>query len=126
MGVLPGDMVLSINDVDFQQLSIDEMNRKLSSEGPSELKLVLLPSEDSMEWSSRSVYLNYSEISTLRNKLANFPDFHRIHYEDLIKNQVDDCDHICIRSWIKTNGNFSGIGGLFVEVRISLFVFNLI
>ncbi|VDK33552.1 unnamed protein product [Taenia asiatica] len=56
LGFLPGDMVLSINGVDFQQLSIDDMNAKLSPEGPSELKIVLLPSEENVAADSKGLY----------------------------------------------------------------------
>ncbi|KAH9282632.1 Unconventional myosin-XVIIIa [Echinococcus granulosus] len=120
MGLLPGDMVLSINGVDFQQLSIDEMNAKLTPGGPSELKIVLIPSEDSIEWSLRSIHVDYSYLSVLINAVTSAASSHSSYYRDLFLTQDYSFSRICLRNWIKRVGSLSGISDLVNELYLHL------
>ncbi|KAL5965565.1 Unconventional myosin-XVIIIa [Taenia solium] len=120
LGFLPGDMVLSINGVDFQQLSIDDMNAKLSPDCPPELKIVLLPSEDSTEWSLRSIHVDFSCFQMLLNAVASATTSHSSYYEDLFSQQDHKSNRICLRNWIKQAGSLSGISDLIKELYLHL------
>ncbi|KAL5110738.1 Unconventional myosin-XVIIIa [Taenia crassiceps] len=119
-GFLPGDMVLSINGVDFQQLSVDEMNAKLTPEGPSELTIVLLPSEDSIEWSLRSIHVDFSCFSMLLNASTSTASSYSSYYKDFLSKQDHKSSRICLRNWIKQAGSLSGIGDLIMELYLHL------
>lgn len=114
-------MVLSINGVDFQQLSIDEMNAKLTPEGPSGLTIVLLPSEDSIEWSLRSIHVDRSCFPMLLNTVTSAVTCHSSYYEDLFSKQDHKSNRICLRNWIKQVGSLSGISDLIKEVFLAAF-----
>lgn len=106
LGVLPGDIIVSINDVDIKQLSPEEVNEKFTSNGPNELKLILTPSEECLELSTRSVYLLDSHIGSLQDLSTNNSNSNRI----------------CLRDWIKENGCFRGISVLMKKVSIFFYI----
>ncbi|VDM16936.1 unnamed protein product, partial [Hydatigera taeniaeformis] len=120
LGILPGDMVLSVNGVDFQQLSIDEMNAKLTPEGPSELRIVLFPSEDSMEWSLRSIHVDKSCFTMLMNAVTSANNPRSLCYEALFSEKDYKSNRICLRNWIKRTGSLSGINNLINELYLHL------
>ncbi|VDN99107.1 unnamed protein product [Rodentolepis nana] len=94
LGVLPGDVIASINDVDVKQLSSEDVKEKFASGGPNELKLILIPSEGCLELSTRSIYLNDCHLDSLQN----FPT---------VNNSNSSC--ICLRGYIKEKGCLRGI-----------------
>ncbi|KAM3171852.1 hypothetical protein ACTXT7_015770 [Hymenolepis weldensis] len=105
-GVLPGDIIISINDVDIKQLSPEEVNEKFTSNGPNELKLILTPSEECLELSTRSIYLFDSHLGSL---------------QDLLSTNNSNSNRICLRGWIKENGCFGGLSVLIKKIYVNIF-----
>lgn len=83
--------------MDVHQLSFDEISDKFSSNGPFELKLILTPSEENLELSTRSLYLT---------------DSNRRSFAEILSTFSPDVKQICLRNWIKQNGCLKGIAGL--------------
>ncbi|KAM7537030.1 hypothetical protein Aperf_G00000067063 [Anoplocephala perfoliata] len=102
-GILPGDIIISLNDVDIHQLSFDEINDKFSSNGPSELKLILTPSEEDLELSTRSLFLS---------------DSNRISFEEILNTYGPDSNRISLRDWIKQSGCLKGVSDLLKKVYL--------
>lgn len=102
-GVLPGDVIISINGVDAKDMSLEELNGKLTSPSLKELKVVVLPSEECVEFSIRLFNLLDPSIPSESN---------------ILKMDKSGHNRIYLRGWIGENDTFNGISGAIKEVVI--------
>nr|CDS31290.2 myosin xviiia [Hymenolepis microstoma] len=105
LGILPGDIIVSINDVDIKQLSSEKVKEKFTSDGPNELKLILIPSEGCLELSTRSIYLDDQHLGSL---------------QDFLTINNSNSSHICLRSYIKENGCLKGVSASMKKMYVNI------
>uniref|UniRef100_A0A5K3EX37 Myosin motor domain-containing protein n=1 Tax=Mesocestoides corti TaxID=53468 RepID=A0A5K3EX37_MESCO len=119
LGVIPGDVVLSINDVDIQQQSVHDMNSKLSPNGPPEVKLVVVPSEESIEWSVRAIDIDPSCLFELQRLFSVSGDCtNRCYFDSLLKKQDGLLRRLNLRHWIKETGSFNLLNEIIRQVYL--------